>query len=240
MAFTPANSSAMDAATGAGPSTLVLPSIVTGQVEAVLAYAAKLATQAATFAGQLAELERAAQQLGDVWSGGAASENVLAKLAKSFEAFNNIISAAKSAVTELERSAGQVDIAQTAYNAVVGVVNPIVQALTSNPYTEAAGVALAEATTAVLSAFVEGIGAVLDAIGIADIARIVSDLISIAQDIDTLFNSGAEHESLATAAMVANIVLAPKPVDTVASGAGQAAVNGSGTYSYRPAALESI
>ncbi len=246
------------AASGGGPSTIVLPDIVTGQPEAILGYAGELIAKAARLASHLAALERAREQLSQVWSDGSASQNVLTKLTKTFEQFNGIIETVNKAVTELGLSAAKVRIAQTAYTAVVNVVNPIVQALISNPWTYAAGAALATGATYLLKAFITAINAVMNIIGGVNIIKLLTDLVQIGQAISELTNSGADDNGAAAgnAAISASPVSAPKPMETVATQSGQSALNGGGyasgsstgnqfgstdltsQYGYNPSALD--
>jgi len=249
-----ANASAMDAALGgAGPSTTILPTIVTGEPSAILSYAGQIAAKAAKLAGLLAALEQEREELAKVWSAGSASENVLSKLTKTFTTFNKIIDTANAAVDELGLAAAKITIAQAAYTVVVNAVNPVVAALISNPWTYGAGVALASVTTSLLKAFISALGAILNLIGNVKIIKLVLDLVAIAQTIHQLTSSGSGTDATATAAANAAIastpVAAPAPVATVATPAGAAAATGTpgaaapgatGTnpYAYRPAALD--
>ncbi|MCX4471720.1 WXG100 family type VII secretion target [Micromonospora sp. NBC_01655] len=225
------NSGAMDAAaSGRGPGTVALPTIVGGNPQAILAHAAALTARVARLVTLLADLERAREQLREVWSAGSASDSVVQKLTKSFASFQQIIETVFAGVRELEGAAAQLTTAQTAYRAVVGAVNPTVAALMSNPYTQAAGRALAVSTTGILKAFLTGIGGILTAIGVTNLGQILTGLATIVGQVEQLFSKNNDGGSASAAALPAgsagNPVLAPPPMAGIASGAGQAALGG--------------
>ena len=229
------NSGAMDAAAGGrGPSTVALPSIVGGDPAAILAHAAALTTRVAKLITLLADLERAREQLRDVWSAGSASESVLQKLTKSFGTFQQIIQTVTNGIRELEGAAAQITTAQAAYRAVVSAINPTVAALMSNPYTRAAGRALAVSTTGILKAFLTGIGGILTAIGATNLGRILTGLATIVTQVEELFSKNNDSGSSTGATVPTGIanapVTSPPPMSSVATGAGQWALgSGSGT-----------
>jgi len=187
------NSSAIDAAAGGrGPGTVVLPSIITSQPEAIVRYAADLAQRVARLAGLFQELDRARQELRGVWRSGAASDSAIDKLVTSAEAFQKIAGTVEKVITELGSAAEAIQIIQKAYRAVVGMVNPVVAALMSNPYTQAAARALATATTAALKGFLTVARVALDAIGLVRIAAAVVALVGIAREVGNLLSGRAE------------------------------------------------
>ncbi|MEU9506051.1 hypothetical protein AB0D32_07190 [Micromonospora sp. NPDC048170] len=232
------NSGAMDAAAGGrGPGTVALPSIVGGDPSAIVAHAAALTTRVARLVTLLADLERAREQLREVWSAGSASESVVQKLNSSFASFQKIIETVYAGIRELEGAAAQLTTAQAAYRAVVGAVNPTVAALMSNPYTRAAGRALAVSTTGILKAFLTGIGGILTAIGVTNLGQILTGLATIVGQVEQLFSKNNDGGSSPAPALPAgsagNPVLAPPPMAGVATGAGQAALGGGyGTGGY--------
>ncbi|MER7332691.1 MULTISPECIES: WXG100 family type VII secretion target [unclassified Micromonospora] len=225
------NSGAMDAAAGGrGPGTVALPTIVGGNPQAILAHAAALTARVARLVTLLADLERAREQLREVWSAGSASDSVVQKLNKSFASFQQIIETVYAGVRELEGAAAQLTTAQSAYRAVVGAVNPTVAALMSNPYTQAAGRALAVSTTGILKAFLTGIGGILTAIGVTNLGQILTGLATIVGQVEQLFSKnndgGAAPAPALPAGSAGNPVLAPPPMASVATGAGQAVLGG--------------
>ncbi|MFG1779562.1 WXG100 family type VII secretion target [Micromonospora sp. NPDC049048] len=232
------NSGALDAAAGGrGPGTVALPSIVGGDPAAILAHAAAMTARVARLVTLLADLERAREQLREVWSAGSASESVVQKLNSSFASFQKIIETVYAGIRELEGAAAQLTTAQTAYRAVVGAVNPTVAALMSNPYTQAAGRALAVSTTGILKAFLTGIGGILTAIGVTNLGQILTGLAGIVDQVEQLFSKnndgGATPAPALPAGSAGNPVLAPPPMASVATGAGQAALGGGyGTGGY--------
>ncbi|MEU6078488.1 hypothetical protein [Micromonospora sp. NPDC047074] len=225
------NSGAMDAAAGGrGPGTVALPSIVGGNPAAIVAHAAALTSRVARLVTLLADLERAREQLREVWSAGSASESVVQKLNRSFASFQQIIETVYAGIRELEGAAAQLTTAQAAYRAVVGAVNPTVAALMSNPYTRAAGRALAVSTTGILKAFLTGIGGILTAIGVTNLGQILTGLATIVGQVEQLFSKnndgGATPAPALPAGSTGNPVLAPPPMASIATGAGQAALGG--------------
>ncbi|MEH1017356.1 hypothetical protein V6U90_30230 [Micromonospora sp. CPCC 206060] len=225
------NSGAMDAAaSGRGPSIVALPTIVGGNPQAILAHAAALTARVARLVTLLADLERAREQLREVWSAGSASDSVVQKLNKSFASFQQIIETVYAGIRELEGAAAQLTTAQEGYRAVVSAVNPTVAALMSNPYTQAAGRALAVSTTGILKAFLTGIGGILTAIGVTNLGQILTGLATIIGQVEQLFSKNNDGGSASAAALPAgstgNPVLAPPPMASTATGAGQAALAG--------------
>ncbi|MFG3697336.1 hypothetical protein ACGF5C_05365 [Micromonospora sp. NPDC047620] len=232
------NSGAMDAAAGGrGPGAVALPTIVGGNPQAILAHSAALTARVARLVTLLADLERAREQLREVWSAGSASDSVVQKLNKSFASFQQIIETVYAGVRELEGAAAQLTTAQAAYRAVVSAVNPTVAALMSNPYTRAAGRALAVSTTGILKAFLTGIGGILTAIGVTNLGQILTGLATIVGQVEQLFSKNNDGGSVPAPALppgsAGNPVLAPPPMASVATGAGQVALGGSyGTSGY--------
>ncbi|MDG4829503.1 hypothetical protein O7627_09330 [Solwaraspora sp. WMMD1047] len=194
------NSSAIDAAaTGGGPGTVVLPSIVTGQPQSIVTYATNLAQQVAKLAALFQDVDRARQELRKVWSAGSASDNAVEKLVKSAEAFKKISDAVEKVITELTSSAELIKIVQAAYQAVVRMVNPVVAALLSNPYTQGAARALASSTTAALKGFVTSVRTALDTIGLVKLVAAIAALVTVAREIHGLL-SGTPAATAAPAA----------------------------------------
>ena len=83
-------SSAMDATASCGGPMTVLPQIVTGQPEEIARHAAGLAEKAEQFLTMYAELTKAAEQLGRIWSG-EASESALQKITDLLDQLTEII-----------------------------------------------------------------------------------------------------------------------------------------------------
>ncbi|BCL12538.1 WXG100 family type VII secretion target [Micromonospora sagamiensis] len=225
------NSGAMDAAAGGrGPGTVALPTIVGGNPQAILAHAAALTARVTRLVTLLADLERARDQLREVWSADSASDSVVQKLSRSFASFQQIIETVYAGIRELEGAAAQLTTAQGGYRAVVSAVNPTVAALMSNPYTQAAGRALAVSTTGILKAFLTGIGGILTAIGVTNLGQILTGLATIVGQVEQLFSKnnggGAASAPALPAGSAGNPVLAPPPMASVATGAGQAALGG--------------
>lgn len=186
------NSSAIDAAAaGRGPGTVVLPSIITSQPQAIIKYATELAQQVAKLAGLFQEIDRARQELRGAWSAGSASDNAVEKLVKSAEAGKKIFDAIEKVITELGSAAELVRIIQAAYQAVVRMVNPVVAALLSNPYTQAAARALAHSTTAALKGFLTAVRVAMDAIGLVRLAAAILTLVTIAREVERLLSGDA-------------------------------------------------
>ncbi|MCW3815930.1 hypothetical protein ONA91_15915 [Micromonospora sp. DR5-3] len=225
------NSGAMDAAAGGrGPSTVALPSIVGGDPAAIVAHAAALTVRVARLVTLLADLERAREQLREVWSAGSASESVAQKLTQSFASFQQIIETVYAGIRELEGAAAQLATAQAGYRAVVSAVNPTVAALMSNPYTRAAGRALAVSTTGILKAFLTGIGGILTAIGVTNLGQILTGLATIVGQVEALFSTNNDGGSSTTPTVRPGFadspVVAPPVMSGVATAVGQAALGG--------------
>jgi uncharacterized protein YukE len=209
------NSSAIDAAAGGGgPGTVVLPSIITTQPEAIVRYATELGQRVARLAGLFQDLDRARQELRAVWSSGSASDSAIDKLTKSAEAFQRIAGTVEKVITELRSAADAIRMIQTAYRAVVGMVNPVVAALMSNPFTQSAARALASVTTAALKGFLTVVRVALDAIGLIRLVAAATDLVAIAREVERLLSGRAEPAAPALPAG------AGVPAGTTSPGAG--------------------
>nr|MDT0661545.1 hypothetical protein [Micromonospora sp. DSM 115978] len=231
------NSAAMDAAaTGGGPSTVVLPSIVTGQPQTIVGYAADLAQQLAKLASLFQDVERARQELRKVWSTGSASDNALDKVVKSVEAFKKISDAVEKVVTHLQSSAQIVKLVQAAYQAVVRAVNPVVAALLSNPFTQGAARALASVTTSALKAFTTIARTALDAIGLVKLAAAIISLVTIAGEVRNLLSGSPSAGTTAPTTLPAGA----RPAQTLPATGPAQALPGAGAVQTLPAAGQTL
>jgi len=179
-------SSAMDATASCGGPMTVLPQIVTGQPEEIARHAAGLAEKAEQFLTMYAELTKAAEQLGRIWSG-EASESTLQKITDLLDQLTEIIDVVREGAGLLGVSGTLIETAQEASRAVVSTVNPTVAALMSNWPTHRAAVALSTAASASLQAFITAIGGQLKALGVVELAEQITRLEQVFGEIDKLF-----------------------------------------------------
>ena len=199
VAFAFPSSAAMDvAAGGGGPSATALPQVVTGNAPAVDNHAAQLTQLLTRLVGLLQDLERAKNQLRQVWPAGSAADQTQNKLGTSFGSYDQVIQSGYTFVRELQGAAAQVKAAQTGYSSVVSTVNPTVAALWSTQYGKPAATALSTTTTGTLNSFLTTIGGLLKTIGTSNIASIVSGLAQIAGGLQKLLSSGTAMSSAAT------------------------------------------
>lgn len=207
------NSGAMDAtATCGGPITF-LPQIVTGDPGEILMHVGNLVRKAAAFAQIVLQLEQARGQLDRAWTG-AAADSALTKITDAVSAFNQIIEVIEEGAALLGVSAGLVQAAQTAYETVVNIVNPVVQGLMSNPWTYAAAVALSTAASALLRGFIAVVEGLLQVMGAVKIAMQVMALVKIIQEIEALADRGSRSADRRPALHCAPVI-APPPPDSV-------------------------
>lgn len=183
-----ANCSAIDAGCGGTVSGTILPQIISGNPQAILAHAAQVMQRATKLVGLLQDLERSQRQLREAWPRGSASDAAQQKLGNSFRNFGQTIQAIFSGVRELEAAAAKLQITQQGYNSVVSAMNPTVASLLSNPWTAAAGKALAATTAGSLSGFMKAMAGVFNAIGAGNIGNIVNSLATIVGEIEKLFS----------------------------------------------------
>ncbi|WP_239077117.1 WXG100 family type VII secretion target [Actinocatenispora rupis] len=215
----------MDAtAAGGGPITM-LPRIVTGQPESILSHVTDVLGKAAKFVTLLEDLDRARQQLGQVWSG-KASESALQKISDSLQQFEKIIKAIQDGAKLLEEAARLVQVVQTAYRSIVSSVNPTVAALMSSHWTRPAAHALSTAASSSLRTFIESIAALMNALGVTKIGTVLTDISGIIGALEGLFGKGSDGSPLNTGSVSGTQVTAPGQVNTVASSTGQQALTG--------------
>ncbi|MCR6488223.1 hypothetical protein M8542_35880 [Amycolatopsis sp. OK19-0408] len=223
------NSSAMDATASSGGPITILPQIVTGQPEQIAQHVLDLVKKAEQFLSMYTELNKAADQLGKIWSG-AASESALKKIGDSLKQLETIINVVQKGAELLGISGTLIKTAQQAYRSVVAAVNPTVASLMSNPWTYGAAVALSTATSASLRAFITAIGALLKALGAGDLAQQVTQLAQVIGAIEKLFHHDSGSSGATTPSIGNTPVTAPQAPPSVASPAGQqAASSGSPT-----------
>jgi uncharacterized protein YukE len=233
------NSTAMDATAASGGPITMLPQIVTGDPEQILAHVTQLIRKAEQFAQLMQQFEQAQQQLERAWSGGA-SESALKKITDSLQAFEKIIKVVEEGASLLGISAGMVRTAQTAYQSVVGAVNPTVAGLMSNPWTYSAAVALSTSTSATLRGFIQAVQGLLQALGAGKLAMQITTLLSIISQIQQLMNTGSGPAGAAGSTpptMPSAPVIAPPPPSVVNPiGSGSSAGGYPGTTGTDPTA----
>lgn len=195
MVFAIPNSSAMDAtAMGGGPGTFVAQ-IATGSPESIEKLVAQRLKQAEQFLALINQARSATQTLEKAW-GGHASETAVKKFTDTLNSFEQIVKVIQVSSDLLTTSSTLIKAAQTGYTTVVNAVNPTVQALASNWWTYAAAVSLSTAVSATLRAFVNGIEAMLSALGGGQLMAEVAEVIKIIGDIEKLVGSGSHGNSV--------------------------------------------
>ncbi len=150
------------AAANGGFSVQCRPLITGSNPQAILQHAAHFAEKMQAFANLLADLQRARDQLRQVWQSGAGADAAMRKLSQSFDKFAHTIETVNKFITELRTVASKLDLAKKACNAAIRVTEPVVAALLSNPWTHAAARAIATAVTTVIAAFLKAIAAILN------------------------------------------------------------------------------
>ncbi|NUR59184.1 MAG: hypothetical protein HOV87_11005 [Catenulispora sp.] len=189
------NSSAMDAtAYGGGPSTFV-SQIATGSPERIAQLVEQRLKQAEQFLKLIEQGRSAVQTLEKAWSG-QAGETAVKKFTDTLESFEKIVKVIEASSELLGVSGTLVKAAQTAYTSVVSAVNPVVASLASNWWTYWAAVSLSTSASAALRAFIEGIEALLTAIGGSQLAQEIMTLVRIVQDVEKLIGSGSHGTSV--------------------------------------------
>ncbi len=222
------NSSAMDATASSGGPITILPQILTGQPEQIAKHVLEVLKKANEFLTMYNEVTKAAEQLKKIWSGGA-SDSAMKKITDSLNSLTKIVQVVQKGAELLGMAGTLIKTAQAAYKAVVSAVNPTVAGLMSNPWTYGAAVALSTATSASLRAFITAIGALLKALGVVDLANQITQIAGIIGEVQKLFgHSDSGNGSAGNAAVSGTPVTNPQAPGSVASGAGQAAVGGSG------------
>ncbi|WP_189077733.1 hypothetical protein [Mangrovihabitans endophyticus] len=233
------NSSAMDAAAGgSGPSATVLPWIVTTEPDQIQRYVTDLVSRVATLARTVQSIDRAGDDLHRAWSTGSASAAAHGKVAKTIEIFQKVTTAVQALEAEIQAVVVAVRMVQNGYRAVVGAVNPTVAALLSNIYTRAAATALAVSATSGLASFVSTVKAALDAIGLARIATIITTLVTIAHELQSLLSNDTPQATPATQptalqALAGNGVSGAQPTALQA-------LAGNGASGTQPTALQAL
>ena len=198
MVFAIPNSSAMDAtAMGGGPGTFVAQ-IATGSPESIEKLVAQRLKQAEQFLSLINQARSATQTLEKAW-GGHASETAVKKFTDTLNSFEQIVKVIQVSSDLLTTSSTLIKAAQTGYTTVVNAVNPTVQALASNWYTYAAAVSLSTAVSATLRAFINGIEAMLSALGGGQLMQEVTEVIKIISDIEKLIGSGSHGNTVPAA-----------------------------------------
>jgi hypothetical protein len=184
------NSSAMDAtAYGGGPGTFVAQ-IATGSPESIEALVAQRLKQAEQFLALINQARTATQTLSKAW-GGQASETAVKKFTDTLSSFEQIVKVIQVSSNLLTTSSTLIKTAQTGYTSVVNAVNPTVASLASNWWTYWAAVSLSTSVSAALRAFINGIEAMLSALGGGQLMQEVTTVIKIIGDIEKLIGSGS-------------------------------------------------
>ena len=189
------NSSAMDAtAYGGGPGTFVAQ-IATGSPESIEALVAQRLKQAEQFLALINQARSATQTLSKAW-GGNASETAVKKFTDTLNSFEQIVKVIQASSQLLTTSSTLIKAAQTGYTTVVNAVNPTVASLASNWYTYWAAVSLSTSVSATLRAFINGIEAMLSALGGGQLMQEVTEVIKIIGDVEKLIGSGSHGSSV--------------------------------------------
>ena len=189
------NSSAMDAtAYGGGPGTFVAQ-IATGSPESIEALVAQRLKQAEQFLALINQARSATQTLSKAWSG-TASDTAVKKFTDTLDSFEKIVKVIQVSSDLLTTSSTLIKAAQTAYTSVVNAVNPTVASLASNWWTYWAAVSLSTSVSATLRAFINGIEAMLSALGGGQLMQEVATVIQIIGDIEKLIGSGSHGNSV--------------------------------------------
>jgi hypothetical protein len=185
----------MDAtAYGGGPGTFVAQ-IATGSPESIEALVAQRLKQAEQFLALINQARTATQTLSKAWSG-QASETAVKKFTDTLESFEKIVKVIQVSSDLLTTSSTLIKAAQTGYTTVVNAVNPTVASLASNWWTYWAAVSLSTSVSATLRAFINGIEAMLSALGGGQLMQEVTAVITIIGDIEKLIGSGSHGSSV--------------------------------------------
>jgi len=180
----------MDAtAYGGGPGTFVAQ-IATGSPESIDKLVAQRLKQAEQFLALINQARTAVQTLEKAWSG-QASDTAVKKFTDTLDSFEKIVKVIQATSDLLATSSTLVKAAQTAYTSVVSSVNPVVASLASNWWTYWAAVSLSSSASAGLRAFINGIEAMLSALGGGQLAQEITGLIQIIGDVEKLISSGS-------------------------------------------------
>jgi uncharacterized protein YukE len=218
---------AMDATAGSGGPSTILPQIVTGSPETILAHVSELLQKAQQFSSLIEEFKKAETQLQQAWSGHAA-DSAVKKIEDSLSSFTEIVSVINRGAQLLQQSATMLTTAQTGYTSVVGAVNPTVAGLMSNPYTYSAAVALSTSSSSALRGFITAVGALMKTLGAVNLASELTTVAQIIGQLEQLFNNKGTAAPTGTATSAP--VTAPVAPTSVASAAGAAGLaNPSGT-----------
>ena len=216
---------AMDATAGSGGPSTILPQIVTGSPEAILAHVSELLQKAQQFSSLIEEFKKAETQLQQAWSGHAA-DSAVKKIESSLQSFTEIVNVINNGAKLLQSSATMLTTAQTGYTSVVGAVNPTVAGLMSNPYTYSAAVALSTSSSSTLRGFITAVGALMKTLGAVNLASELSTVAQIIGQLEQLFNNkGAAASTGSTATTTSAPVTAPVAPTSVASAAGAGLAN---------------
>ncbi|MGI8667550.1 MAG: WXG100 family type VII secretion target, partial [Jatrophihabitans sp.] len=226
MMFPP--SYAMDATAASGGPSTVLPQIVTGSPETILAHVSELLQKAQQFSSLIEEFKKAETQLQQAWSGHAA-DSAVKKIENSLSSFTEIVNVINRGAQLLQQSATMITTAQTGYTSVVGAVNPTVAGLMSNPYTYSAAVALSTSSSAALKGFITAVSGLLKTLGAVNLASELTTVGTIISQLEQLFNNkgsgatastGSTGGTGSTATGTGTPVTAPVAPTSVASAAG--------------------
>jgi len=165
--FMPANGCFIDYGSGGSLTMRVLMLIKTADPSTIMGYAntvSRVVQTLESLRGDLAKVPK--QQLPQAWPTGAASQAAQQRLNWLFstDCFGSLNKGAGDFTSELGGAAGQLQKAQQIYNATVSVMNGVVGALLSNPFTHGAGVALSHTVVNIVDSFMKIIGRILDAL----------------------------------------------------------------------------
>jgi uncharacterized protein YukE len=179
----------MDVAAAGGGPILLVTKIITGSQEGISAQAAQRIEQAAKYLQIIEQLSSTTQQIGNAWQGGA-SEAAVTKITQTISAFEKIVKCMQVNAALLHLSGTWIASAQQGYNFGVSTTNPEVAALISNPWTYAAGSALATSVTASIGSWITLCEGVLHGLGSTSMLDQVMALTMIIQEIEMLAEGG--------------------------------------------------
>ncbi|MDP9794069.1 hypothetical protein J2S43_002581 [Catenuloplanes nepalensis] len=181
------SSGAMDAAAGGrGPGTAVLPLLIGGEPQQIVAHLTQLIGHVQKITELMRKVSGTRDALRQAWPAGAASDGAAQKLKAVLDAFQSISALVTTLQTETQNAATAITMAQQTYRAVVGATNPTVASLLAQPHGHAAARALAVSATGSLTGAVQASRARLDTIGLVRIAAVVAQLATIADQLRTL------------------------------------------------------
>ncbi len=189
MPWTPAVTPYIHTASGGGSITH-LQSLLGGNPTAVQQYAEAVIAQSATrILALVEELEQARNSLQKVWPQGAASDQAFRTAGIGVNNFTDATRPVLSAAQTISKVAQVIQHAQTGYNTVMGVAEPGVASLMSNPWTYGAGVAAGQATSFSTGGLLQGLGQILSSLGATEIGSYVTALGQIGSGVSTLVDA---------------------------------------------------